>query len=149
MRHGAQRIIRQAVEAELVVFLEEHAESRGGQAAGRSCAMVTSPSGRCGPASARCRCGCVRRHLVQLKLAVALERLDETLAGLERGQISPVEALDRLLAEECAGRETRRIRSSLMTARLTQIKTLESFDFSFQPSLDRNRILTLAPTPRR
>jgi DNA replication protein DnaC len=31
-----------------------------------------------------------------------------------------------------------------MTARLTQIKTLESFDFSFQPSLDRNRILTLA-----
>lgn len=31
-----------------------------------------------------------------------------------------------------------------MTARLTQIKTLDSFDFSFHPSLDRNRILTLA-----
>jgi DNA replication protein DnaC len=31
-----------------------------------------------------------------------------------------------------------------MTARLTQIQTLESFDFSFPPSLDRNRVLTLA-----
>lgn len=27
----------------------------------------------------------VRRHLVQLKLAVALERLDETAAGLSAG----------------------------------------------------------------
>ena len=32
----------------------------------------------------------------------------------------------------------------MMTARLTGIKTLESFDFSFQPSLDRNQILALA-----
>jgi DNA replication protein DnaC len=28
--------------------------------------------------------------------------------------------------------------------RLLNIKTLDGFDFSFQPSLDRNRILTLA-----
>lgn len=27
---------------------------------------------------------------------------------------------------------------------MTTLKTLESFDFSFQPSLDRNRILSLA-----
>lgn len=32
----------------------------------------------------------------------------------------------------------------LRTARLTPIKTLESFDFSFQPSLDRRRIMALA-----
>ena len=41
-------------------------------------------------------------------------------------------------------RGARRIKAARMTARLTQIKTLDSFDFSFQPSLDRNRILTLA-----
>ena len=29
-------------------------------------------------------------------------------------------------------------------ARLSTVKTLASFDFSFQPSLDRNRILSLA-----
>jgi len=33
---------------------------------------------------------------------------------------------------------------ALRTARLMPIKTLESFDFSFQPSLDRNRIMALA-----
>lgn len=86
----------------------------------------------------------VRSHLVQLKLALALEYLDEALARLERGELSPLEAIDLLLAEEGNSRESRRIKSQLMTSRLTQVKTLESFDFSFQPSLDRNRILTLA-----
>ena len=45
-------------------------------------------------------------------------------------------------------RETRRIRS-LMTARLGSLKTLDGFDFTFQPSLDRNRILALAGSPYR
>ena len=41
-------------------------------------------------------------------------------------------------------RETRRIKMALMTARLGSVKTLSSFDFAFQPSLDRNRVLALA-----
>lgn len=86
----------------------------------------------------------VRQHLVQLKLACALEVLDDTMARVEQGRLSVLEAIDVLLSDECANRETRRIKAARMTARLTQIKTLESFDFSFQPSLDRNRILTLA-----
>lgn len=52
--------------------------------------------------------------------------------------------LEELLGEEQAMRELRRIESSFMTARLTHVKTLEGFDFSFQPSLDKNRILALA-----
>lgn len=86
----------------------------------------------------------VREHLVQLKLACALEVLDDTMARVEQGKLSVLEAIDVLLNDECANRETRRIKAARMTARLTQVKTLESFDFSFQPSLDRNRILTLA-----
>jgi hypothetical protein len=34
--------------------------------------------------------------------------------------------------------------TALQTVRLSTIKTLDTFDFSFQPSLDRNRILALA-----
>ena len=34
--------------------------------------------------------------------------------------------------------------ASLMMARLSIIKTLAGFDFSFQPSLDKNRIMVLA-----
>src|SRR3712207_3240601 len=36
------------------------------------------------------------------------------------------------------------LKMGLMTARITAAKTLAGFDFAFQPSLDRNRILTLA-----
>lgn len=86
----------------------------------------------------------VRQHLVQLKLACALEVLDDTMARVEQGKLTVLEAIDVLLNDECANRETRRIKAARMTARLTQVKTLDSFDFSFQPSLDRNRILTLA-----
>ena len=86
----------------------------------------------------------VKQHLVGLKMAAALEVLDSVLNQVESNQLSTLEALDCLLAEEYTRRETRRIRAQLLTSRLTQFKTLESFDFSFQPSLDRNRILTQA-----
>jgi DNA replication protein DnaC len=86
----------------------------------------------------------VRRHLVGLKMPRALETLDATLRQLECGELSSLEAIERLLGDELATRETRRIKMALMTARLTAIKTLSSFDFTFQPSLDRNRILALA-----
>jgi len=86
----------------------------------------------------------VRRHLVGLKMIRALEALDASVRRLEEGELSALELLDTLLGEEHVTRETRRIKTSLMTARLTRIKTLEGFDFGFQPSLDRNRILALA-----
>ena len=41
-------------------------------------------------------------------------------------------------------RETSRVHIALRTARLTTIKTLQTFDFAFQPALDRNRILALS-----
>jgi hypothetical protein len=41
-------------------------------------------------------------------------------------------------------REGRRVKAALKMGRLVSIKTLAGFDFAFQPSLDRNRILALA-----
>ncbi|WP_281286599.1 IS21-like element helper ATPase IstB [Roseinatronobacter monicus] len=76
-------------------------------------------------------------------MARALEALDQILGRLEKGEISAIEAIDELLAEELSLRENRRIGVALRTARLMPIKTLESFDFSFQPSLDRHRIMAL------
>jgi DNA replication protein DnaC len=86
----------------------------------------------------------IRRTLVGLRMPRALEVLDRTVRQLERGEVSPLDAIDTLLAEELTVRESRRIKTALVMARLTAIKTLAGFDFSFQPSLDRNRILTLA-----
>ena len=86
----------------------------------------------------------VRRHMVQLNMPRALEALDATLRSVEQGELSALEALEQLLGEELTMRETRRIKIALMTARLGSLKTLDGFDFSFQPSLDSNRILALA-----
>jgi DNA replication protein DnaC len=86
----------------------------------------------------------IRRHLVALKMPTAIERLDGLMQRFEQAQITPYELLEQLLAEERHMRENRRLKMALLTARLTTLKTLESFDFSFQPSIDRNRILSLA-----
>ena len=86
----------------------------------------------------------IRRTLVSLKMPRALEVLDHTVRRLERGEASALEVIDALLAEELTLRESRRIKTALMMARLSIIKTLAGFDFTFQPSLDRDRILTLA-----
>jgi DNA replication protein DnaC len=86
----------------------------------------------------------VRTNLVELKMARALEMLDTTVRGLEQGELSPLEAIDVLLSEELMMRENRRVKVALVTSRLSQLKTLEQYDFSFQPSIDRNQILTLA-----
>ena len=86
----------------------------------------------------------IRRTLVGLRMPRAREVLDRTVRQLERGEVSPLDAIDTLLAEELTVRESRRIKTALVMARLTAVKTLAGFDFSFQPSLDRNRMLTLA-----
>ena len=86
----------------------------------------------------------IKKSLVALKMARALEVLDATLRKIEQGEINSIEALDHLLVEELTLRETRRVKAALMWARLTAIKTLAGFDFAFQPSLDRSRVLALA-----
>jgi DNA replication protein DnaC len=86
----------------------------------------------------------IRQHLVGLKMPRSLEVLEHLLRQLERGEISTLEAIDSLLDEELSLRENRRVKAALKMGRLLNIKTLAGFDFAFQPSLDRNRILALA-----
>ena len=86
----------------------------------------------------------IKQTLVGLKMPRAIEILDATVRRLERGEMTALEAIDALLAEELTLRENRRIKTALVMARLSTIKTLAGFDFSFQPSLDKNRIMALA-----
>lgn len=86
----------------------------------------------------------IQASLVGLNMPRALETLRDIVQRLERSEIGALEAIDALLAEELDVRENRRVGVALKTAKLTPPKTLESFDFSFQPSLDKNRILALA-----
>jgi len=86
----------------------------------------------------------IKRTLVGLRMPRALEIVDATVRRIERGEVTPLEAIDALLAEELTLRENRRVRTALVMARLSTIKTLAGFDFAFQPSLDKDRIMALA-----
>jgi DNA replication protein DnaC len=86
----------------------------------------------------------IKKSLVALKMPRALEMLDTALRRVEQGEITWIEALDQLLIEELTLRDNRRVSTALRMSRLTTVKTLAGFDFAFQPSLDRHRILALA-----
>ena len=51
----------------------------------------------------------IRQNLVGLRMPRALEALGAVVEQLERGQVSAIEAIDMLLAEEFTVREGRRI----------------------------------------
>ncbi len=86
----------------------------------------------------------IASSLVGLRMPYALEALSSITQALEQGDITGIEALDRLLLEEYSQRDTKRVAIALRTSRLLPVKTLESFDFTFQPSLDKERIMALA-----
>ena len=86
----------------------------------------------------------IKGTLVGLRMPRALEMIDATVRQLERGELSPLEVIEELLAEELSIRENRRVKAALVMARLSTIKTLAGFDFAFQPSLDKSRVMALA-----
>ena len=79
--------------------------------------------------------------VVRLKFALALEVLRDWVRQLDAGEPSALDLLAQLLGEEQAARKTRRLRAASMTVRFTQIEILQSFDFSFQPSLNKRSCL--------
>ncbi|MGU3480185.1 IS21-like element helper ATPase IstB [Methylobacterium sp. D48H] len=99
---------------------------------------------RTAPAHAATTLDRIKHSLVGLRMPRALEVLDATVRRIEQGEIDGITALDEILMEELTLRENRRVKTALLVARLTTIKTLAGFDFTFQPSLDRERIMALA-----
>ena len=95
------------------------------------------------PVSSASRADNIRRSPAGLKMPRALEILDATLRRIEQGHIDGIEALEDFLAEELTLRENP-VKAALRMVRFPILKTLAGFDFSFRPSLDRNRIMALA-----
>ena len=74
----------------------------------------------------------------------AADQLGDVLDGVVAKETAPHAFLDQLLDIELAGREERRIRTTLKLSNLPSGQTLENFDFAFQPAIERSRIETLA-----
>jgi DNA replication protein DnaC len=84
-----------------------------------------------------------RAQLERVGLFRAAEQLDALVGAAVQEEVSPHRFLDQLLAHELGHREERRVRTSLKLSGLPTGQTLASFDFSFQPSIERSRIETL------
>jgi DNA replication protein DnaC len=84
-----------------------------------------------------------RERLRRLGLVRAADVLGDHLSVATRDELAPHRFLDQLLEDELSHREERRIKTSLRLSGLPTGQTLSTFDFAFQPSVERSRIETL------
>src|SRR5579884_1613742 len=80
----------------------------------------------------------------QLRLTHLEAALPQVLQAAQREQWTYETFLQRVLAAELEGREQKAIARRLKAARIPSKKTLDGFDFSFQPSLSERRLRELA-----
>lgn len=86
----------------------------------------------------------IREHATKLGLTYLAETLDTVLARAETDQMGYLGMLDLLLEDEVGVRENRRFRNALNLSGLPHRKTLDDFDFAFQPELDARKVRDLA-----
>jgi DNA replication protein DnaC len=71
------------------------------------------------------------------------EILDTVIVGAEQEHLSYCAILDRLFEEQVAAKEKRRIDMALQMAGLPVAKTIDSYDFTFHPQLDKKAVMEL------
>jgi DNA replication protein DnaC len=86
----------------------------------------------------------VIEHLEKLKLKRIGERLDAVLNDAARTEPTYLDFLDQVLGHEVQGRQLRRVEMGIKIAHFPTVKTLEEFDFRFQPSIDQRLVRELA-----
>jgi len=82
-------------------------------------------------------------NLTRLRLPRMREVLDDTVKTAEKLDNSYLSFLDELIEEEVAQKEQRRIETSLRISGLPFIKTIDDFDFVFQPDIDKQKVMSL------
>ena len=86
----------------------------------------------------------VSAQLKQLRLSGVVETLEARQRQAIDGPWSYVEFLSRLLEDEIERRAQKQLAQRLRRSNVQSATTLEGFDFSFNPSINRQQILALA-----
>ena len=86
----------------------------------------------------------VQQHLVRLKLTRIAEQLDPVAEQAAKENWPYLTFLEQLLDLEVSARYERDAAMKLKLAHFPFVKTLEEFDFAFQPSLNERQIQDLA-----
>ena len=83
-------------------------------------------------------------HMEFLKLTHTRRHLDELLAWARRERPGPTGLLEHVLGAEVAVKRNARIDRRIRNSTLVERKTLEAFDWDFQPTLDKDTVVELA-----
>lgn len=85
-----------------------------------------------------------RIKLLRLRLVQSVDRLPSLLEAAAKRELSYSDFLEELLGSELAGKQERNTTMRIRMAHFPFEKTLESFDYKFQPSLDPKIVRELA-----
>ncbi|MFJ9125337.1 IS21-like element helper ATPase IstB [Streptomyces sp. NPDC102340] len=86
----------------------------------------------------------IRTTAAKLGLPHLAESLNQYAGRADEAKMGYLDFLDLVLAEELAIRDDRRFRQGLRLSKLPHHKTLDEYDFAFQPELDPRKIKDLA-----
>jgi len=85
----------------------------------------------------------ITENLERLKLNRIKDILPDIIKVAEDKKLSYLSVIDQLLAEEVTTKEDRRFKMALKTAGLPYEKTIEEYDFSFHPELNKRSVMNL------
>jgi DNA replication protein DnaC len=85
----------------------------------------------------------LKAYLADLSMPGSLEVVDGLMEKLDRGNLSPAEAMEQLISAQVILKLEKRLAIAMHSSKLPAVKKLESFDFSFQPSIDRTQMMSL------
>jgi DNA replication protein DnaC len=85
----------------------------------------------------------LQEQMQRLRLFKSRERLEALLQDATANDVSYADFLDTLLAEEVASKTAKHVTMRTHLARFPFVKSLDTFDFTYQPSLDKKQIQTL------
>jgi DNA replication protein DnaC len=86
----------------------------------------------------------IQEHLQRLRLFKSRERLEAVLQEASTQELSYADFLDQVLTEEVTAKTAKHITMRTSLARFPFVKGLESFEFGYQPSVDRKQIQALS-----
>lgn len=84
------------------------------------------------------------QNLRRLRLSGLLSSLEVRIQEAQGNSLSHAEFLELVIADELAIRDDRAIARRIKAARFRDTRTIEDFDFSFNPSINRRQIMELA-----
>jgi len=86
----------------------------------------------------------LHEHLQRLRLFKSRERLEALLQEATAKEASFADFLDLILGEEVAAKTAKNITMRTHLAHFPFVKSLDSFDFTYQPGLDKKQVQTLS-----